>query len=1254
MIVSEIYPGAREILGKSSQRVVFERITQAVQLLANAGDWDALIGFCDLNGFQSDARTFALPDDVETPMAINLCGRPAYMRNKWAEFHLNGVGSNSEVGWAWDDQGALPTIQDVIQPSTLLALADLKNDLFTQVRVFGYDGLGRFIRTQNIDGSWTDGFVVQPNLITDFPGQVIQENTARLFYRYFSAIPVTTLVSSVPHGFQTGVSVITTLVAGALPSPLVNAAVYFLSVVDPYTVQLYNLLSDSTSGTNVIQMTNVSPNTIIDLKDQREIQVQTKFTSPAALNFIQASAVTFSGTTLPSPILADETFYINLLDNEDFTIHATQADAEAGNNPLFVTTPGSNDLMANAQQPISPYTSLVFSVPHRFLQNDVVAVSNASGNLPTPLLPATNYYVRVINATTITLHTTLSDAASGANPIVMTDNGTGTSAVVKLVPATANVGSTNNINAPNSNLSPGDFVQFASSGNLPTPLLSGQVYVVTTPNSGNSFTIATPPVTNIQTSGRMRSNNVAIIVTAVPHGLVTGNAVNISGLGGVGYNLQQVTVTVLATNAFSYECVGANENVVASVSRCRSNEIATIVTAAPHGLTSGVYANIQNFGGSSYNQPWVQVTVLSTTAFWYNDIGINDVGFATTNRARASNVSTITTIAPHGLSNGQFVNIQGMTDLTFDNPYAQVTVTGSTTFTYANNGPDVSSTADAQGYVAIPQADGNGLIGTVLNDGAGVVSGNLVNLTDVGSGVLDVVISRAFVLGFFDEWFLDASNLTTGAAFQINTSGGLPATVPALSPTSTYYARVIDNFTAEFFVSKAKALDAAARLTASYSRTTNVATIVTQAPHGFNTGDVVEISFMTDSSFNTTPYLGVTVTVVNATTFTYANNGPNVASNPDTTGQIVFSPINIIAVGSGETDMILSRSVSVAVLNNLLEVSNASYMLDNTVYQFTTNGTLPAPLATGTNYQITVVNGLLQVADTSGNIIVLTNIGSGIHYITRDFDFTIGIPSGVQCIANEYNDGDEVVINQPGSVNLGTPPSPLVAGGVYYIRRMDDETVELYSTEAQAMDRASMNGLVYVTNSGTGLSSFFQILPAIKIQRVTRVLLVDGQSPAQAALPNTTLLGMEPPPLRNGYIDLYAWDYGREDNLTLLGHYSPNEKEPYYRRIKTVAKSPWIRMRYRRKTYQIRSLDDYIPLTSHMAILFMVRSQELYRANFSDEGQKYESLAIRYLEEEYNARNGPQSIGIQINDDIFTNSSAASMDSGRWFEGGGW
>jgi len=82
--------------------------------------------------------------------------------------------------------------------------------------------------------------------------------------------------------------------------------------------------------------------------------------------------------------------------------------------------------------------------------------------------------------------------------------------------------------------------------------------------------------------------------------------------------------------------------------------------------------------------------------------------------------------------------------------------------------------------------------------------------------------------------------------------------------------------------------------TATRARTSGVATIVTGAAHGFATGDTITIASMTDTTFND---VQAEVTVVDSTTFTYANAGVDVASGADTAGRVGALYVNAYVVG---------------------------------------------------------------------------------------------------------------------------------------------------------------------------------------------------------------------------------------------------------------------------------------------------------------------------------------------------------------------
>jgi len=77
---------------------------------------------------------------------------------------------------------------------------------------------------------------------------------------------------------------------------------------------------------------------------------------------------------------------------------------------------------------------------------------------------------------------------------------------------------------------------------------------------------------------------------------------------------------------------------------------------------------------------------------------------ATASRARDDDVATIVTAAAHGLSSGQHVQITGLGGADYEAADVAVTVVDATTFTYANEGADESTTADTDGTV-IPLDD---------------------------------------------------------------------------------------------------------------------------------------------------------------------------------------------------------------------------------------------------------------------------------------------------------------------------------------------------------------------------------------------------------------------------------------------------------------------------------------------------------------------------------------------------------------------
>src|SRR5258706_14968208 len=147
IIVVDRYDFACDVFGPIGQRQIFDRMTEAIELLANLSNWDPLIGYVDIATFDSFYVT--LPQYVDQVLAINVNHSIGSFRNQWFEFHMNGlgqdndqadaVGSNRPCG-GWEEAGEMPCAFPLAPPSYLVAAPVSAVDNGTEFRVLGIDG----------------------------------------------------------------------------------------------------------------------------------------------------------------------------------------------------------------------------------------------------------------------------------------------------------------------------------------------------------------------------------------------------------------------------------------------------------------------------------------------------------------------------------------------------------------------------------------------------------------------------------------------------------------------------------------------------------------------------------------------------------------------------------------------------------------------------------------------------------------------------------------------------------------------------------------------------------------------------------------------------------------------------------------------------------------------------------------------------------------------------------------------------------
>jgi hypothetical protein len=146
VIAGDLYDSACDIFGPIGQAKVFDRMTEAIELLANLSNWDPLIGYVDIQTFDSFYVT--LPQYVDQVLAINVNKSRGTFRNQWHEFHMNGlgqdndyadqVGSNRPSG-GWEEVGEMPCAFPLQSPSYLVAAPVSVTDNGTPVRAYGID-----------------------------------------------------------------------------------------------------------------------------------------------------------------------------------------------------------------------------------------------------------------------------------------------------------------------------------------------------------------------------------------------------------------------------------------------------------------------------------------------------------------------------------------------------------------------------------------------------------------------------------------------------------------------------------------------------------------------------------------------------------------------------------------------------------------------------------------------------------------------------------------------------------------------------------------------------------------------------------------------------------------------------------------------------------------------------------------------------------------------------------------------------------
>lgn len=1278
MFVSQIFDEASEILATTDSKKVFRKLTQAVQTLMESGHYFHTTQEVDVcTGW--DGQTITLPRGIEVPLGVNVDGSPTYFRGKLFQYHVNKGGMYNPVDWAWDDRGFVSTIMDIRQPSQLVAVAEHNADVGAQIRVIGTDSKNRPLRTQIEDGSTIDGLIVPVHAQSDFPLGTIEPDGVTIQTRELGIDPLTRFVSTTAHQMQSGQSAVLTA-NGTLPSFLYAGNTYYIGVDDDLTIQLYQSQLDANAKNNPIFLQSVLGANPVTLTDSREANLNTavQLTAAQTITIDAGNSLAFSVGTgtgfaaaLPSPLVAGTTYFGQPIDTTNIEIYQSLNDAQNRTNQIYLTG-NSGKFNTDIRKNIAPQTLLSFAVPHYYQNGDQVQAYTSGGTLPTPLIAGQNYFVNVIDSVTCSLHTSQSDAIASAstilvNPIIFSDNGTGVNSLVKLLPATATTGTQSQITAAGLQLSTP-----AGSGAQFQAVVIGSVISVAVSAGGAKYT-STPQVT-FSSPPSPPAGSGQIVYPATGYAVMVPDAVNsqtfavgsiVLTSAGLGYTAKPsisidappaVTGAVQATanctiqtsfvSSFTRVSGGFGYTQPPQVkitggggtgATANASINTTILSIPTGGLTSnlGTATCVVPTGHGFVNNQTIQISGANSTPTGmanYNKktsiiVPTIDRTISAGNLTGVANGTTATCVLNnHGFSDGQIVTISGVTGAgqSMYNGSFGINVIDTNTFQY--------QTLSALPTTGATPATGTSMLASIPNPttftypvDAGTPTPAVGTITAYSGNVTSVTIVTQGT-GYTSTPVITLVP-STGVFVEFTSTGTLPA--PLVAGTAYRAEAPLNGAIGQFTILNA---DFSA-VTISSAPTGNFYVALTRpfstAFNNYWSGDFSGVTtgqgiylasdyLLPTGVNNTTQYF---MRVINSSTAQiFGTQAQAQAALSVTTGIIGVS-----ALGVGQSYFAIRVPSYAAAYNNLVNISTTDYITDGMLVKFSSTGSLPLPLVSGTDYKIYKSGNNVSVTTTSGTPIVFSNAGIptlpvGQMSMNIARNFTASYSTKIIAASSIFELGDQISVRPKNGDSLpnGLVESTMASPKYYYVRPIDSNSFELYNTRANALASSSTTGRVsYYTTGDTSTSTFYAdgILDPILVKSIQHI-----------EKPETI-----------GYVSLYAFDYGRSNDMALVGQYHPTEVNPKYRRIRIGKPCAWARIIYRVSHPTISSQYDYIPLENERAIIAAVHACDLEDKDFFDQAQKYWQVAINYLRSQHesmedHAMNPPQINNITYGD----------------------
>jgi hypothetical protein len=370
-------------------------------------------------------------------------------------------------------------------------------------------------------------------------------------------------------------------------------------------------------------------------------------------------------------------------------------------------------------------------------------------------------------------------------------------------------------------------------------------------------------------------------------------------------------------------------------------------------------------------------------------------------------------------------------------------------------------------------SDANSLVNPVVLTDAGTGVNALVKLIPATSitGSVSQITAPGFPVAAPLGSGATATAVVVGSVVQINltnagsgyTRGVVPAVTFANPPAPPEGSGQIANLATGYAIMVPDAVG---------SSTDKVGSIVlTNAGSGYSSPPAI-----TFSSGNASASSTIQTSLVSK--FTITNGGSGYTDTPivkitggggtGATAVAVVDPnnntitgVNIITEGTGYTS---TPTVTITASSGVF-------------VEFVSTGTLPAPLEAGVAYTaeppLNTSTGNFTVKTSQGNSINITSAPTGSFFLALSRSFTVGFNyiwnadfSGLASGASVYLDSDYLL------------PTGVSTNVLYYIRKLNNTSVQLYNSQANALATGSTQGLIPIQQLGTGQAYYAVRVPS--------------------------------------------------------------------------------------------------------------------------------------------------------------------------------